>query len=113
MLLLRAAQPEAEAARASLAAAAAQGFLPASYELAVLARDAGDLAGALALLRLAAEEGLPEAECELGVFHSKGWVCEQDYERALELLVRAAAQGSSCGCWLYCIFTNAGRASGA
>ncbi len=48
-----------------------------------------------ALLRPAAEQGLPEAECELGVFQSTGWACEQDYERALELFLRAAAQGSA------------------
>ncbi len=76
------ARVQPEAGHASLAPAAAQGFLPASYELAVLARDAGDLAAALALLRPAAAQGLPEPECELGVFFSMGcqpaslpWAC--------------------------------------
>ncbi|MNL84781.1 Localization factor PodJL [compost metagenome] len=54
---------------------------------------AQDYAEAFRFVKLAAEQGLTEAECNLGVMYLRGLGVAQDYAKAARWYERAAAKG--------------------
>jgi TPR repeat protein len=86
--------------RAWLEQAAAKGEPVASYNLALLllpSQQEADLKRAVALLRVAAEAEISDAQHALGVLYLQGRGVERDPEQAAQYFERAADNGSPVG----------------
>ena len=91
---------EPQQGRAWLEAAAAKGEPAASYNLALLlltTDTAADIARAAALLRVAAEAELADAQHALGVLHLRGHGVPRDSAAAARWLRKAADNGNPAG----------------
>ena len=91
---------ESQQGRAWLEAAAAKGEPAASYNLALLlltTDTAADIARAAALLRVAAEAELADAQHALGVLHLRGHGVPRDSAAAARWLRKAADNGNPAG----------------
>jgi TPR repeat protein len=88
------------AARAWFEKAAALGEGTAAYNLALISLAAGsdaDISRAAALLRVAAETELGDAQHDLGVLYARGRGVPKNAEEAAKLYLRAAKNGSIAG----------------
>lgn len=88
------------AARSWFEKAAALGEATAAYNLALIALSAGsdaDIARAAALLRVAADAELGDAQHDLGVLYARGKGVEKNPEEAAKLYIRSAKNGSIAG----------------
>lgn len=77
-----------------LGEASATGWALATFALATMRREAGDLDGAAALYEVAADQGHPEAEAMIG-WQAMQAGTEEGYRTARALLDKAAAKGSA------------------
>ncbi len=78
----------------TLEQAAAAGDPVARYQLAVQQLDAGQIADGAALMRRAAEQGVPEAQRRFGLMLTRGDGVVQDVEAGRALVVAAAEAGN-------------------
>ncbi len=96
----RGVKKDSVAARAWFEKAAALGEATAAYNLALISLSAGsdaDIARAAALLRVAADAELGDAQHDLGVLYARGKGVEKNQEEAAKLYIRAAKNGSIAG----------------
>lgn len=79
---------------AALMEAAIQGDAQAQLRLGIACDEAADYAEAVKWYRLAAQQGLPQAQNNLGVMYKDGQGVAQDYGQAVAWFQKAAHQGN-------------------